>query len=182
MKIYTRQGDGGHASLPGGRRVPKNHIRLEACGAIDELIAWTGLLRDCEETGLQKSRLINIQSLLMACAAAVADEAGSGSYMKYLPTDESVSDLEKEIDAMEAELKPLNSFILPGGHKVVSYCNITRCVCRKAERTVVALNESEKIPEIVLKFINRLSDYYFMLVRYLSLKLDIDDITWPVRH
>lgn len=181
MKIYTRQGDDGHASLPGGRRVPKNHIRLEACGAIDELIAWTGLLRDCEETGSQKKQLLNIQSLLMACASAVAYETDSDRFKKYLPTDESVSALEKEIDKMEEDLKPLSSFILPGGHKVVSYCNITRCVCRKAERRVVTLNETEKIPEIVLKFINRLSDYYFMLLRYISSKLDIEDITWPVR-
>lgn len=181
MKIYTRQGDDGHTSLPGGRRVYKNHVRLEACGAIDELIAWTGLLRDCNETGSHRDRLLNIQSLLMACAAAVADEKGYSSYEKYMPTDESVLSLENEIDEMEAELKPLSSFILPGGHKVISYCNITRCVCRRAERAVVSLNQSYKIPEIVPKFINRLSDYYFVLMRYLALRLDIEDVKWPLR-
>lgn len=181
MKIYTRQGDDGHTCLPGGSRVYKNHPRLEACGAIDELIAWTGLLHDCDETGSHKTQLLNIQSFLMACAAAVADERNSVSYEKYMPADESVSTLEKEIDTMEEELKPLSSFILPGGHRVISYCNITRCVCRRAERAIVSLNESHKTPEIVLKFINRLSDYYFVLMRYLALKLDIEEVKWPLK-
>ena len=138
-------------------------------------------MRDCDETGSHKDQLLNIQALLMACAAAVADEKAYGNYEKYMPTDESVSSLEKEIDEMEKELKPLRSFILPGGNKVLSYCNITRCVCRRAERAVVSLNQSYRIPEIVLKFINRLSDYYFVLMRHLASKLDIEDVTWPSR-
>lgn len=173
MKIYTGTGDDGTTSLMGGKRVPKDHPRVEAYGSVDELIAWIGLLRDhAGNTSCQKE-LINIQEQLMSCAGALAcedDKSGRGG-MHFVET--GISFLEDRIDRMDEKLPPLNGFILPGGHKIVSYCHIARCVCRRAERAVTHLNSIEKIPLSVPKFLNRLSDYLFVLSRYVSLDLDI---------
>jgi cob(I)alamin adenosyltransferase len=180
MKIYTRTGDDGTTSLSGGRRVPKQHIRIEAYGSVDELISWIGLLRDHRENLRRKEILIYVQDQLMRCAAALAHEKDSGDTEKYLPESGSVRFLEEEIDEMDSQLLPLNNFILPGGHILVSYCHIARCVCRRAERAVLKVNESEVVPEIICKFLNRLSDYLFILSRILSLELDIKEDKWPL--
>lgn len=182
MKIYTRTGDDGTTSLSGGRRVPKHHIRIEAYGSVDELISWIGLLRDHRENFRRKEILIFIQDQLMKCAAALAREKESGDLERYLPESGSVILLEEEIDKMESQLLPLNNFVLPGGHVLVSYCHIARCVCRRAERAVLRLNESEVVPEIIHKFLNRLSDYLFMLSRMLSFELDIKEVKWPLQN
>ena len=180
MKIYTLTGDDGTTSLSGGRRVPKHHPRVEAYGSVDELIAWIGLLRDFKENSLRKAKLIYIQDQLMACAATLATESDSTNAGRYLPDDDCVSIVEEEIDRMEVNLQPLKNFILPGGHILVSYCHIARCVCRRAERAVLRLNETEETPKIVFKFLNRLSDYLFVLSRQISLELDIEEISWTV--
>ncbi|MGA2407658.1 MAG: cob(I)yrinic acid a,c-diamide adenosyltransferase [Bacteroidales bacterium] len=179
MKIYTLTGDDGTTSLSGGRRVPKHSIRVEAYGSIDELIAWLGLLRDHKENLKRKELLIYIQSQLMSCAAALAYDSNNNS-KKILPDPDCISTIEKEIDLMEGTLPPLKNFILPGGNILVSYCHIARCVCRRAERAVLSLNEAEESPEIVNKFLNRLSDFLFVLSRKISLELDIEDIKWSV--
>ena len=180
MKIYTLTGDDGTTSLSGGRRVPKHSIRVEAYGSIDELIAWLGLLRDHKENLKRKELLIYIQSQLMSCAAALAYDSSNNNSKKILLDPDCISTIEKEIDLMEETLPPLKNFILPGGNILVSYCHIARCVCRRAERAVLSLNEAEESPEIVNKFLNRLSDFLFVLSRKISLELDIEEIKWSV--
>ncbi|MCJ7447849.1 MAG: cob(I)yrinic acid a,c-diamide adenosyltransferase [Bacteroidales bacterium] len=180
MKIYTRTGDDGTTSLSGGKRVPKHYIRVEAYGSLDELIAWIGLLRDHKENSGRKEILIYIQEQLMICAASLASDYRENKQKKLLPDADSVSILEKEIDKIEATLPPLDKLILPGGNILISYCHIARCVCRRAERAVMRLNETEKSPEIINKFLNRLSDYLFVLSRKISLDLDIEEIKWSV--
>lgn len=165
MKIYTLTGDDGITSLSGGRRVPKHSIRMEAYGSVDELIAWFGLLRDHKENLKRKELLIYIQSQLMLCAAALAYDRENTNSIKLLPDADCISVIEKEIDMMEETLPPLKNFVLPGGNILVSYCHIARCVCRRAERAVLRLNEAEESPEIVNKFLNRLSDFLFVLSR-----------------
>jgi cob(I)alamin adenosyltransferase len=180
MKIYTLTGDDGTTSLSGGRRVPKHSIRVEAYGSVDELIAWIGFLRDHIENHKRRELLIFIQNQLMKCAAALAYDSKNSNSKKILPDEDSVSVLEKEIDQMEETLPSLRNFILPGGNILVSYCHIARCVCRRAERAVSRLNKTEESPEIVNKFLNRLSDFLFVLSRKIALELDIEEIKWIV--
>jgi cob(I)alamin adenosyltransferase len=180
MKIYTLTGDDGTTSLSGGRRVPKHSMRVEAYGSVDELIAWFGLLRDYKENTRRKELLIYIQKQLMLCAAALASDCENINSRKLMPDDDCISILEEEIDSMEETLPPLENFILPGGNILVSYCNIARCVCRRAERAVWKLNQAEESPEIVNKFLNRLSDYLFVLSRKINLELDTEEIKWSV--
>jgi cob(I)alamin adenosyltransferase len=180
MKIYTLTGDDGTTSLSGGRRVPKHSVRVEAYGSVDELIAWIGLLRDCKENKNRKQLLIYIQDQLMRCAAALAYDSSNSNSRKILPYDDCISVIEKEIDLMEETLAPLKNFILPGGNTLVSYCHITRCVCRRAERALSVLNKTEESPEIVNKFLNRLSDFLFVLSRKIASELDIEEIKWSV--
>ena len=181
MKIYTRTGDDGSTSLAGGRRVPKSHPRVEAYGSVDEIISWIGLLRVFGENESRREILIYIQDQLMRCAATLATEDQDISKKeKYLPGEKCVSVLENEIDRMEAKLPPLRNFILPGGHILVSYCHIARGGCRRAERSVLRLNDTEKIPSIICKFLNRLSDYLFILSRLISLEVDNKEIRWPI--
>jgi len=178
MKIYTLTGDDGTTSLSGGRRVPKHSIRVEAYGSVDELIAWIGLLRDHKENRIRKDLLVYIQNQLMRCAAALAYDSQNPKSKEILPDADCISVIEKEIDIMEESLTPLNNFILPGGNPLVSYCHIARCVCRRAERAVLRLNNIEQSPEIVNKFLNRLSDFLFVLSRKIALELDIEEIKW----
>jgi len=180
MKIYTRTGDDGTTSLSGGRRVPKFHPRVEAYGSVDELISWIGLLRGCPVNKSRKDLLLYIQDQLMIAAATLAMDPLNIKAPKVIPDKNSIAKLEKEIDKMEKKLPPLKNFILPGGNAEVSYCQIARCVCRRAERSVLKLDETEKTPEIIIKFLNRLSDYLFVLSRKISYKLDIEEIKWPL--
>ncbi len=180
MKIYTLTGDDGTTSLSGGRRVPKHSIRVEAYGSVDELIAWIGLLRDHKENLKRKERLIWVQDQLMKCAAALAYDSGNIKSKMILPDPDCALIIEKEIDIMEESLPPLTNFILPGGNILVSYCHIARCVCRRAERAISRLNMTEETPEIVNKFLNRLSDFLFVLSRKIALDLDIEEVKWKV--
>ena len=180
MKIYTLTGDDGTTSLSGGRRVPKHSIRVEAYGSVDELIAWIGLLRDHKENVNRQSLLIYIQNQLMKCATALAYDDKNIKSRMILPDSDCISIVEAEIDKMEETLPALKNFILPGGNVLISYCHITRCVCRRAERAISRLNEIEETPEIVNKFINRLSDFLFVLARKITLELDIEEIKWQV--
>jgi cob(I)alamin adenosyltransferase len=180
MKIYTLTGDDGTTSLSGGRRVPKHSLRVEAYGSVDELIAWFGLLRDCKENLHRIELIIYIQNQLMNCAAALAYDNQKDNSKKILPDPDCISVIEKETDLMEKTLPPLKNFILPGGNVLVSYCHIARCVCRRAERAVLRLNKTEESPEIVNKFLNRLSGFLFVLSRKVSLDLDIEEIKWSV--
>lgn len=180
MKIYTLTGDDGTTSLSGGRRVKKHSLQVEAYGSVDELIAWVGLLRDHKENANRREILIYIQNQLMRCASALAFDRENPDSKIVIPEEQSVMMLENEIDTMEEGLPVLRNFILPGGNIIVSYCHIARCVCRRAERAVIRLNETEESPKIVLKFLNRLSDYLFVLSRRIVFELDIEEVKWTI--
>jgi cob(I)alamin adenosyltransferase len=180
MKIYTLTGDDGTTSLSGGRRVPKHSERVDAYGSVDELIAWVGLLRDHKENQKRRELLVYVQDQLMRCAAALSNDSLNPNSKIILPEADCISVLEKNIDLMEESLPPLKNFILPGGNILVSYCHIARCVCRRAERAISTLNKTEESPEIVNKFLNRLSDFLFVLSRKIALDLDIEEIKWSV--
>ena len=181
MKIYTKTGDDGTTSLSGGRRVPKQHIRIEAYGTVDELIAWIGVLRSDPINSKRTEILIYIQDQLMISAAALASDKQNPGSRTFSPDPECISVLEKEIDKMEELLPRLTSFILPGGTLPAGHCHVARCVCRRAERSVLRLNEHEETPEIVRRFLNRLSDYLFVLGRLISHESGNEDIKWTVR-
>jgi cob(I)alamin adenosyltransferase len=180
MKIYTLTGDDGSTSLAGGRRVPKHSLRVEAYGSVDEVIAWIGLIRSGDNDTTRRKIYIYIQDQLMRCAAALAHDKDNEKSRKILPEENCPAVLEQEIDKMEESLPPLSNFILPGGNTLVSHCHIARCVCRRAERAVLRLNESEESPAIVIKFLNRLSDYLFILSRKISLETDNEEVIWSV--
>jgi cob(I)alamin adenosyltransferase len=180
MKIYTLTGDDGTTSLSGGRRVPKHSARVEAYGSVDELIAWIGLLRVHEQNKAHTGILLYIQDQLMRCASALAHDNTNPQSKKAIPDADCTLVVEQEIDKMEEHLTGLKNFILPGGSVLVSYCHIARCVCRRAERAVLRLNDAEKSPEIVTRFLNRLSDFLFVLSRMISLELDNEEVIWSV--
>ena len=178
MRIYTRTGDDGTTSLSGGKRIPKHHVRVEAFGAVDELISWIGLLRDQQENIERKDFLIYLQNQLMNSAAALASENDLDSSQKLLPDEDCIKKVEDEIDRMDQKLNPLRNLIIPGGNTTVSYCHIARCVCRRAERAVLRLKITEETPPVINMFLNRLSDYLFILTRKISSDLDIEEIKW----
>ena len=178
MKIYTRKGDKGTTSLVGGKIVSKAHIRIEAYGTIDELIVHIGLLRDLFGQDDIKQYLTWIQDKLMTCAAILASDCENCKISIPEISEEDVVNLEKAIDLMEESLTKLNSFVLPGGHEISSHCQITRTVCRRAERQIIRLSAELFVPEIVIKYINRLSDYLFVLARKVLKDYNIEDLQW----
>lgn len=179
MKIYTKTGDKGKTSLFTGTRVPKHHIRIESYGTLDELNSWLGLIRDQEINSHYQNVLAKIQDKLFTVGAILATEPTKDNRLK-IPriNSEDIEFLEKEIDAMNEDLPAMTHFILPGGHTTVSYCHIARTVCRRGERMISYLNEEEAIPETVLSYINRLSDYLFVLARKLSKDLKAKEVKW----
>ncbi len=176
MKIYTRTGDQGMTSIIGGKRLPKNHPRIEAYGTIDELIGWIGLLRAIDQKCLKGEKLVEIQSVLMSTCAVVATEPSVITPDKTRMFDPLA--LEAAIDEMEKKIPALTSFILPGGNQNAAFCNIARCVCRRAERSLIKLGETENVPSEIVKYINRLSDYLFVLTRCITYESGNDEISW----
>lgn len=178
MKIYTKKGDQGKTGLIGGTRVSKNDLKINAYGTVDELNAFVGLLRDLIDDSNYTSQLIEIQDRLFTAGSllAVSDE---GTKMK-IPTIKSsdISSLESWIDSMDSELSEMKSFVLPGGHPIVSNCHITRTICRRAERCIVTLSEHSEVDPIILSYFNRLSDYFFTLGRMMVKKLGIKETPW----
>jgi cob(I)alamin adenosyltransferase len=188
MKVYTKTGDNGTTALFGGTRVPKHHIRIESYGTIDELNSHIGLIRDQEINPHYKEILIEIQDRLFTIGAILATpperevKKNGELRLKNLGIiDSDIELLEKEMDAMEDALPPMTHFILPGGHTTVSYCHIARCVCRRAERLAVHLDHNEPVAENAIKYLNRLSDYLFVLARKLSNELKADEVKWIPR-
>jgi cob(I)alamin adenosyltransferase len=179
MKIYTKTGDKGTTSLIGGRRIPKPHLRIEAYGTVDELISFIGLVRDQDILEEHKAILIIIQDRLMVCASHLANDPQNKEIRK-LPqlTDNDIEVLEKRIDLMEDSLNLLNSFVLPGGHQASSLCHVARSVCRRAERTIVRLSLEEEVEEIIIRYLNRLADFLFVLSRRLLKDFNINDNLW----
>jgi|TARA_R110000868_G_scaffold124910_3_gene329894 cob(I)alamin adenosyltransferase len=185
MKIYTKTGDDGTTGLFGGTRVPKHHIRIESYGTLDELNSWIGLIRDQPMEDSTKQVLIKIQEKLFTVGALLAidpekEKLKNGKDRLNIPKigTGDLNFLEKEIDLMEQHLPPMTHFILPGGHTTVSYCHITRTICRRAERLVSQLNDFEPVDSILLSYINRLSDFLFVLARKLSYDVQAEEIRW----
>lgn len=181
MKIYTRTGDAGETSLIGGTRVPKHHIKIEAYGTVDELNSYIGLLRDSFDDAHTRDTLYQIQDALFVIGSHLAEDK-SKSVMQLPSLDaDGATRLENEIDAMNGVLPELKFFILPGGHPVASHAHIARCVCRRAERCVTHLSETEPIDDGLIKYLNRLSDYLFTLARYIAFKNGAEEVKWLVR-
>ncbi|MFC5046429.1 cob(I)yrinic acid a,c-diamide adenosyltransferase [Aquimarina hainanensis] len=185
MKIYTKTGDKGTTALFGGTRVPKHHIRIDSYGTVDELNSHIGLIRDQDIDETTKKHLIAIQDHLFTLGAVLATDPEkavlkNGEKRLNIPTisTEDISFLEEQIDEMNTALPPMTHFVLPGGHQTVSFCHIARCVCRRAERLAAALYELEPFEEASLMYLNRLSDYLFVLARKLSYDLKADEIQW----
>ena len=181
MKIYTKTGDKGYTSLIGGTRVPKHHVRIETYGTVDELNSYMGLIRDQEITPEQKDMLKEIQDRLFTIGSSLASDPEK-SKMKI--PDLHTSDielLEQQIDKMNEDLPELRHFVLPGGDQAVSFCHIARCVCRRAERICVNLAEISSVDEQVIIYLNRLSDYLFVLARKLCHDRKIPENQWIPR-
>jgi cob(I)alamin adenosyltransferase len=183
FKIYTKTGDKGNTSLIGGTKVPKSHLRIEAYGTVDELNSYIGLVRDLltDETG--RTVLQEVQDRLFTIGASLACDPAKETKMSIPDLkDTDITYLEQEIDRMTEALPPMKSFILPGGHSTVSQLHIARCVCRRAERCCVRLEiEGEETEPIILQYINRLSDYLFVLARYAGMQLQVAEIPWKPR-
>lgn len=183
MKIYTKTGDKGNTSLIGGTKVPKSDIRIDTYGTVDELNSWIGLINDQLADEEFRPVLKEIQDRLFTIGSSLATDADKEPKMK-LP-DLHAADiefLEKKIDEMTAQLPPMKSFILPGGHVAVSSIHVTRCVCRRAERLAVSMQQHELfVDQQVIQYLNRLSDYLFTLARYAGQKLGAEEIPWKPR-
>ena len=181
MKIYTKKGDEGETSLFGGRRVKKHDLRIEAYGTVDELNSFIGLLRDQEVSDPQRSLLISVQERLFTIGASLAADPEK-SNLKYPDLKEADVDLlEQEMDKMDEDLPELKNFILPGGNQTVSTCHVCRCVCRRAERISTHLSEVEFVAPLIIKYLNRLSDFLFILSRRLSHDLGAEEVPWKPR-
>jgi cob(I)alamin adenosyltransferase len=181
FKIYTKTGDEGETSLIGGVRVPKYHLRIESYGTVDELNSYIGLVKDQVQDARCKEVLYEIQDRLFTIGSVLASDPEK-SKMKVPdihPAD--VELLEKEMDRMDENLPALRNFILPGGHTSISHAHVARCVCRRAERLVVHLSSESSVPAIIAVYLNRLSDYLFILSRKMAHDLDVDEIPWRPR-
>ena len=181
FRIYTKTGDKGETSIIGGTRLPKHHIRIEAYGSVDELNSWIGLIRDQAIAPNYIQTLLEIQDRLFTMGSLLAADPEKNKMKLPQLAETDVTLLENEIDKMEDALPPMKSFVLPGGHSLVSYCHIARCVCRRAERDVLRHFENEKGEELVVKYLNRLSDYLFTLSRKLASDVKAEEIPWKPR-
>jgi len=168
-------------SLFGGKMMPKNSLRIDAYGTVDELNSNVGLIIDSCEDDKIKADLLEIQHWLFAYGAALATPPGGKLYIES-PGTSSIEKLEQDIDLMESQLPPLKHFILPSGYLPTSFTHLSRCVCRRAERCIVGLNEEEEVDPELLQFFNRLSDYLFVLARFLSFKAGKEDVPWIPKH
>jgi cob(I)alamin adenosyltransferase len=181
MKIYTKTGDQGTTALFGGKRVSKDDLRIDTYGTIDELNSWIGLVRDQDVNKSRHDVLVEIQDRLFTIGSILATEPGNTKVKIPALAEADIQYLEKEIDAMEAGLPPLRFFVLPGGHQAVSFCHLARTVCRRAERLTISLDHAEGVPAEVIKYLNRLSDYLFVLSRQMTQDLHAPETPWKPR-
>ena len=182
-KIYTKTGDKGNTSLIGGTKVPKSHLRIEAYGTVDELNSTIGLCRDLITDEPGRSILLEIQDRLFTIGSSLACDPVKEPKLRIPDLKETdINLLETEIDKMDSKMPVMKNFILPGGHPALSTLHIARCVCRRAERCCVRLeHENEEVEPLVLKYLNRLSDYLFVLSRYTGHIMGIEEIPWKPR-
>ena len=182
-KIYTKTGDKGETSLIGGSRVPKYHDRIEAYGTLDELNSFIGLLRDQISDKHIKEVLLRVQENIFTAESLLATEPDK-EISRSLPTlsEDDVHELELEIDDMNQHLPPLSSFLLPGGHPLVSLSHVCRTICRRSERVIIKLSVQLAVDEVVIRYVNRLSDYLFVLARELAFANNVADLPWKPRQ
>lgn len=181
MKIYTKKGDEGKTGLIGGTRVSKNAIRIDAYGTVDELNSYIGVVRDYHIDEIYKKQLIEIQDRLFTIGSSLASDPEK-SNMKIPDLNESdIAFLEQCMDEMDSQLPEMRYFVLPGGNHAVSFCHVARCVCRRAERLIVELKQNEFVAPLVLPYMNRLSDYLFVLSRKIAMDLNADEQPWHPR-
>ena len=182
-KIYTKTGDKGTTSLIGGTKVPKSHLRIEAYGTVDELNSYIGLCKDLLDDAQGCKILLEIQDRLFTIGSSLACDPIKEPRMRIPDLkEEDVVLLEKEMDRMSDAIPAMKSFVLPGGHTTVSHLHITRCVARRAERCCVRLElESLEVDALLLKYLNRLSDYLFILSRFTTYQLKVQEIPWKPR-
>ena len=178
MKIYTRTGDEGTTALFGGSRVSKADLRIDAYGTVDELNAFLAIVRDQEVNKKREHLLVQIQERLFTIGSMLATVPGNTKVRIPQLLEEDAVTLENAIDHMEALLEPLRNFVLPGGHISISHCHVARTVCRRAERKIVALSQSESVDPIIVKYMNRLSDYLFVLSRAMAAELGVAETPW----
>lgn len=183
IKIYTKTGDKGITSLIGGTKVPKSHLRIESYGTIDELNSWIGLLNDQFNIKHENILLKEIQDRLFTIGSSLACDPEKEPKLKIPDLGESdILLLEKEMDKLNSKLPEMKSFLIPGGHPAVSSAHIARCICRRAERLAVALQQHNMfVDPLVIKYLNRLSDYLFVLARYIGKHLKVKEIPWKPR-
>ncbi len=181
MKIYTKTGDKGTTSLVGGTRVSKTALRIEAYGTVDELNSYIGLVRDQTVNEKRKDILKEIQDRLFTIGSILASEPEQSK--KRLPDllESDVELLENEMDNMDKELEPMRYFILPGGHQSISFGHLARTICRRTERIVIRLAEESTVNELIIRYLNRLSDYLFVLCRIMAKELEVEEIAWKPR-
>ena len=177
MKIYTKTGDKGSTALFGGTRVNKDHVQIEAYGTVDELNSQLGfLISQISEQDILEV-LMPIQSILFDLGSHLASDGKADDYLPKLSDDLALT-LENEIDRHSIELPELKNFVMPGGNQRISASHICRTVCRRAERRVISLTEHKEIPQIIIFYLNRLSDYFFSLSRYLCVLDNVDEVKW----
>lgn len=181
MKIYTKKGDTGTTGLFGGNRLDKNDIRIDAYGTVDELNSFLGVVLDSCNIPESAAFLGRIQHWLFAYGSVLATAPGSKLFIDQ-PGEDAIIELEQAIDAMESELPPLKHFILPSGYLPASHTHVARCVCRRAERLIVGLSQRDEVDPVLLKFFNRLSDYLFVLSRFLMYRNERSEIAWIPEH
>lgn len=181
MKIYTKTGDKGQTSLFTGRRVSKHNLRIESYGTVDELNSYIGLIKDHGPEGEDLSLLHRIQDRLFTVGSILATEPEKKDDKRFKTpkiSEDDIQALEESMDKMNEELPEMTHFVLPGGHPTVSFCHVGRTICRRAERRITALNDEAPVDAKVLKYINRLSDFLFVLSRYWAQKVEAKEVKW----
>jgi len=181
MKIYTKKGDSGTTGLIGGTRVLKSSLRIESYGTIDELNSYIGVVRDQGIDIKYIEQLIEIQDRLFTIGSSLASDPEKSNMKIPDLKSEDISLLENWMDEMDAELPEMKFFVLPGGHQSISFCHVARCVCRRSERLIVDLSQHEFVAELVTAYINRLSDYLFVLSRKIAQDLNVNEQPWKPR-
>lgn len=181
FRIYTKTGDKGETSLIGGVRVPKYHIRIESYGTVDELNSYIGLIIDSMDDNGKAEVLYGIQDRLFTIGSVLASDPEKSKMKVPDVQEDDISLLEREMDAMDARLPELKNFILPGGTLAASHCHVARCICRRAERLVVELAAQTEVPDIIIRYLNRLSDYLFMFARMLVHDAGVAEKPWRPR-
>lgn len=181
MKIYTKTGDKGQTALFGGKRLPKDDLRIESYGTVDELNSHVGLLRDYGMSEIETKTLLEIQDRLFTLGSILASDPDKTNLKVPGISATDVDFLESEIDRMNEQLPEMRSFVLPGGHLAVSQCHIARCVCRRAERRVVTLSAASEVEPMAIQYLNRLSDYFFVLSRWIASEKNASEIPWKPR-